>query len=63
MAFGGGGYPDVVFWDGLAFACESMLQFGIRGGRGIIGQEENDLAGEALPLLMARRLLPARWMP
>ena len=51
MAFGGGGDPEVVFRDGLSFGGESLLEFGIRGGRGVIGQEGNDIAGESLPLL------------
>jgi hypothetical protein len=36
MAFGGGGDPEVVFGDGLSFDGESLLQFGIRGGGGVI---------------------------
>ena len=51
MAFGGGGDPEIVFGGGFAFDGESLLQFGIRGGRSVIGQEKYHLAGEALPLL------------
>lgn len=58
MAFGGGGDPEVVFWDGLPFAGESLLQFGIRGGRGVIGQENDDLAGEPLPLFDGAAAVP-----
>lgn len=43
MAFGGGGDPEVVFRDGLSFERERLLQLGIRGGRGVIGEEENDI--------------------
>ena len=51
MTFGCGGDPEVVFRDGLSFGGESLLEFGISGGRGVIGQEKNDILGESLPLL------------
>ncbi len=44
MTFGGCGDREVVFRDGLAFGGESLFQFSINGGRGVIRQEENQSA-------------------
>lgn len=58
MALGRGGDPEVVFGDGLPFDGQSLLQFGLRGGCGVIRQEENHIVGESLLLLDGAAAVP-----